>query len=592
MNIINFASSKKLIQQNVTQNMQTTDKYAVIFLLLLLIATALKAENTRDNAEAIPDSLLTEKHITRLYLNNPDQALHLLDEAEQRRIPNMEPFRINLLRSMVYGQKGMHYLKERYVRQALASDSVRLVPKRHLRALSQLVMALEQSNKYEEGIRTAEEAVTLARQLQQSATESEILSIIGRMYVGMARTEEGIEYMTKAINRLQNTEDVRELAQVSTAYGDLMSVLCDDGQLQKAIEAGQQRAEIIRRMSLLPGPPPGYIDQQYGYLYSKMAYFYLLNGQVQQAEEYFNHYLATNYAHSLAGQGESIPYLLKKKRYHEAIEISKKIQTLIQGQDTVNYNYLIILDRYAQAYRGLQQYALVDAFQQRITTLTNSIYAREKSSRAHEFAIIFDTQEKEAQITRQDYQISLQRILLYSISFAAVISLIFLWINCKNLRKIREKNRVAFRQIDEMMAQRERLRRAWQGEGLSSPDKEQDLHIFQKMENTLLSEKTFLNHDYRRENLMELTRMNKNRLTELIKECTGTTPNTYINHLRIEYAVKLMKTYPHYSIESIAADSGFKSKNTFYVAFRDVFGVTPNEYKKGQENKEVMEADK
>ena len=90
---------------------------------------------------------------------------------------------------------------------------------------------------------------------------------------------------------------------------------------------------------------------------------------------------------------------------------------------------------------------------------------------------------------------------------------------------------------------------------------------------------------------MELTRMNKNRLTDLIKECTGNTPNTYINRLRIEYAVKLMKTYPHYSIESIATDSGFKSKNTFYVAFRDVFGVTPNEYKKGQENKEVMEAD-
>lgn len=570
--------------------MQAIERYAIISLSLLLIVTTLKAENTRDNTEIIPDSIFTEKYITRLYLDNPDQALHLLDEAEIRRLPGMEPFRVNLLRGMVYGQKSMYHLKERYVRQALASDSVLLVPKRHLRALSQLVMALEQCNKYEEGIRTAQEALTLARQLQQSAIESEILSIIGRMYVGMARSEEGIEYMRQAINRLQDTENVRELAQISTAYGDLMGTLYDNGQLQEAIEAGHQRTEIIHRMSLLPGPPPGYIDQQYGYLYSKMAFFYLLAGQVRQAEECFTNFLATNYAHSLAGQGESIPYLLKRKRYREAIEINKKLQALVQNQDTVNYNYLIILDRYAQAYRGLQQYALVDAFQQRITTLTNRIYTREKASRAHELATIFDTQEKEAQITRQSYQISRQRIMLYSIGSLTVISLIFLLINGRNLRKIREKNRVAFRQIDEMMAQRERLRQAWQGEGLSSSDKEPN-QLFQKMEDTLLNEKTYLNPNYKRENLIEQTRMNKNLLTDVIKKCTGITPNAYLNRLRIEHAVKLMETHPHYSIESIAKDSGFNSKNTFYTAFHKVFGVTPNEYKKRERNKQLMEAD-
>lgn len=52
-----------------------------------------------------------------------------------------------------------------------------------------------------------------------------------------------------------------------------------------------------------------------------------------------------------------------------------------------------------------------------------------------------------------------------------------------------------------------------------------------------------------------------------------------------------MKTHPHYSIESIGTDSGFNSKNTFYTAFREVFDMTPNEYKKEQENKTVVTED-
>lgn len=612
--------------------MQTIERYAIISLFLLLIATALKAENIQSNAEAIPDSILTEKYITRLHLTDPDRALLLLNEAERRRTPGLEPFRIDLLRSMVYGSKSMYILRERYIRRALANDSVQLVPKRKLRALSQLAMTLEQRNMYEEGIRTANEALLLARQLEQSASESELLSIIGRMYAGMHRPNEGISYMKQAIARLQKTENVRELAQISTTYGDLMSILIDNNHLQEAIEAGLERAEIIRRMSLLQGPPPGYIDQQYGYLYSKMAYLFLQVRQPQKAAEAYRNYSATNYAKSPWGQSEALPYLIESGQHRKAIAINRNAQKLFEGQDTINNSYLIVLDRFARSYRGLQQHALADIYQKRATVLTDSIYAREKESRAQEFAVIFDTQEKEARIAQQDYQLNMQRTITYSVSIILVLSLVFLWINHKHLHKIREKNRIAVRQIDELLAQREQLRQVWQkeleqeeqkqeetGQEKSEPEKtkqqearkvseevketknietpkaspvqQQNRHIFQKMENSLLNGKSYLASDYGRDNLIELTKLNKNRLTEIIKECTGTTPNTYINRLRIEHSVHLMKIYPHHSIESIAQDSGFNSKNTYYAAFREVFGMTPNEYKKAQENKALTPPD-
>lgn len=590
--------------------MQIIEKYTVILLYLVFATPLLKADDTRNHAETIPDSLVNEKYITRIYLSEPKRALNLLDEAARRHLPGMEPFRINLLRSMVYESQNMYTLKEQYIRRALTSDSILLVPHRHLRALSQLAMALVQNNKYEEGIRIAHQGIDLARKLGQADSESGLLSLIGQMYLGMFRTDEGIEHMKQAIHLLEGTKNVHEMAQMSTTCGDLIAILTEHGRLHEAINTGLQRAEIIRNMSEMPGPPPGYIDQQYGFLYSKMAYTYLMNGQAEEAEDAFNKYLATNYARTPQGQGEGIPYLLKKQRYREAINANRKLQNIFQGQDTVSYRYLVVLNQYAEAYRGLRQYALADTYQLRTTTLTDSIYKREKAGHAHELVALFDTKEKEAQIAEQGYQLNLQRTLTGSVSLILILSLTFLWINYRHLCKIRgknriieEKNRAASRQINELLAQREQLRRTWQEELEKEEQKEQeaenneeetpsasnrqDRHIFQKMENTLLSEQVYLNPDYRRENLMELTHLNKNRLTDIIKECTGTTPNTYINHLRIEHAVHLMKTYPHYSIESIATDSGFNSKNTFYTAFREVFGMTPNEYKKEEESKAV-----
>lgn len=103
-------------------------------------------------ASTVPDSLLTEKYIRSIYISAPDSALHLLDEAEKRRLPSMPAFHIDILRSMVYESQAMYVLKERCLRRALQSDSVRLVPARRLRLLSQLSSTLDRLNRYEEGI--------------------------------------------------------------------------------------------------------------------------------------------------------------------------------------------------------------------------------------------------------------------------------------------------------------------------------------------------------------------------------------------------------------------------------------------------------
>ena len=131
--------------------MQITYYFRTSILVLACILPAFTPA-LASGASTVPDSLLTEKYIRSIYISAPDSALHLLDEAEKRRLPSMPAFHIDILRSMVYESQAMYVLKERCLRRALQSDSVRLVPARRLRLLSQLSSTLDRLNRYEEGI--------------------------------------------------------------------------------------------------------------------------------------------------------------------------------------------------------------------------------------------------------------------------------------------------------------------------------------------------------------------------------------------------------------------------------------------------------
>ena len=538
--------------------------YLALALTISLFSTA-STPNRYKTSASLPDSLLTEQHIRSIYYSLPDSALSLLDEAEARRLPHLPQFRIDMLRGTVYERQGMYHLKERYIRRALQSDSVQHTPLRKLQVLTQLVTALDRLNKYEEGIRICTEAIELAQEQGQKAKESELLFTLGRMYQGMKLDDKAFRYMYRSIELLQGTDNVRELAQLSTSYGDLSAYLAENERLDEAIALCEKRLDVISRMSLLPGPPPGYIDQQYGYLYSKLAWYYLQNGQSEKAAETARKYQSTGFAQSQAGQTEIVPYLLGTRQYHKV----------------------------------LKRPELADSYQQRITMLTDSIYAREKAGQAHEFAIIYQTQEKDAQIREAQHKLARQRVLFITTSFIAILLAILLWEKHLHLRRTRERNQIAARQIEELLAQKEELRKAYRRQPLhpedapneeppaaqantspSAADDEDNRRRFMQMEDALLTDLPFLNPDFNREDLMKITALSKNRLNPFLREYAGADGfSDYINRLRVEHSISMLKDNRMYSIDAIATASGFKSRNTYYVAFNKLLGMTPVQYR-------------
>ena len=552
-------------------------------------------------AQPVPDSVLSYWNIQNIYLRDPDYALQLLDSAEARNLPNLPLFKINRLRSMCYDVKGEYLLTEKYVRRQLEDDSIRSVPVRKLRTLTMLVNALSSQNKYEECIRYCKETIKLARELGRINSEGEMLFTMGNVYAGMNRLEESLDMYREGIDLLKNSDDVRDLAVLSTAYGELMTTLMWNKKVLEAIEIGKERERLVEHMSQMPGPPDGYIDQQYGYLYSKMAYALQLVERSEEAMHYYRQFQTTDFAHQSFTQGEIIPFLLQAGRYQEALKLNKADYEIFCSEyekDTVNYNYYVILDRFAQAYHGLKDYKRANAYLSRAFVLNDAIYTKEKESRAQEFATVFMLNEKDLQLAQMHLVAQRRNFQMIILCIVLVLACAFLGIVVYHLQIIRRRNLVAAKQIDELMLQRDDLRRACEramtfssiGSSSSSntnpKDSQKDsddpqMNSFLRMEYRVMEERLFLQPKFGRDDLLRLCNVSKNDLPRILRQYARVNNvSDYLNHLRVEYAVRLMHEKPNLSMDGIGKEAGFNSRSTFYRAFFKEFGMTPAQYLK------------
>lgn len=72
---------------------------------------------------------------------------------------------------------------------------------------------------------------------------------------------------------------------------------------------------------------------------------------------------------------------------------------------------------------------------------------------------------------------------------------------------------------------------------------------------------------------------NASYFSTVFKECFGKTPLEYINEIRIEKAVELIKK-SDMTIEEICHEVGYHNKNHFYKIFKSATGMTPNDFRK------------
>ena len=149
--------------------------FLYICFLFLVDNVFLMAQEKENNEQSSP---YTEQYITDIYMTEPDRALLLLDEAEEKRA--MLPARINDLRSMVYRNKYQCKLAFRYARRAYVQDSVaNNTPEHLLKMTIELADLASLLSEYEVSNRYVVEGIRLARNMNDEQAEAKLLFCMG-----------------------------------------------------------------------------------------------------------------------------------------------------------------------------------------------------------------------------------------------------------------------------------------------------------------------------------------------------------------------------------------------------------------------------
>ena len=108
---------------------------------------------------------------------------------------------------------------------------------------------------------------------------------------------------------------------------------------------------------------------------------------------------------------------------------------------------------------------------------------------------------------------------------------------------------------------------------------DKDEAMFREMHQKIVDGKLFLDPDFSRDKLVRLTLSNKNKVGQLLRVYAHNNFNGYVNELRVEYALKLLRRNPDITMKALCMDSGFNSQRTFYRFFQQKYGMTPLAYK-------------
>ena len=567
--------------------------YYLCFLLLGFLSLPVRAGEDNRGPEQY-----TREYIMKDYMKDPVRTLQLLDKAEVNSampLNIVDELRSAVYRNMYRNKSALYYARRAYVSDSLSHDN----PSHLLRMTVSMAELFSLLSEYKESMRYAVQGVELARELKDIQSECRLLFCMGENKRRLSFKEEGYLFFDQAIDLLDNSKNEDYETMLSYFYGVKMGYLIADKRSNEALEIGLQREKLLDRMSEQSKIRTDLLDLQFAYVYSKLAYLFHLTGDQKRAVVYYKNYQSTNAASTPDGKFDATPYLLLLGKYQAVVDNCRDFKEVMRQQDTLNSQYLSILNLEIQANVKLENYKTVINLQRDITAIKDSIYQREKQNAALELDALYELNEKEARISEQAFQLKIRTITLICILSGALLALFFLWRLWHQNCVIRNKNKALVKRINEQFSMQEEMDRSQLGveKDLSFPEKvedesgdneEQDKQmnkmIFEKLDYIIKRDKMYLSPDLSREELTRIVRMNNTRFAKMIKENTDTNLNGYINNLRLNYAIHLMKEQPDYTLRAIAESSGINSMPTFHQLFKGRTGMTPSEFKNAQKD--------
>ena len=443
--------------------------------MVAIIAVIVSCEHntkTSDFKSEHADSLIFEAGYQKDY----DRVLALADSFEQNgSISSMDA---NRWRGVAYYRQAQYRTSEFYYKKVIdgkietAQDSMAYV--KSARRLSELLLV---KGDYEGALRVAMPAV---KKLQETGYGSDIdyailLNNIGCCQLNLGHGEEAQESFYSArehyVNRWSTDSTARGLqeAVIGTVYTSLAYI--NTRRFDEAVYWIDRTEMLLGLYSEKPDARREYFDEYQGRIEIMRAVAMQGLNRTTEAAKAYKAFLQTEFSKTSTGRIYANDYLMAAGLYTEAADNYRYLDQMIEDwglEPSLDNIQLYLLPKLRANVEALRKDSVMAVSLQLCNALDSAIVKRKGDDTA-ELAIIYETQQKEAQIAIQQAEMARQRMISSLIALALVVVFfsIFIFFRYRSAKRLKhahqrleeahEKLQVAYNQLEETTAAKERI---------------------------------------------------------------------------------------------------------------------------------------
>ena len=516
------------------------------------------------------DTLYTARAAMLVYGTDPARALRIIDSALI--VGNVNAFEADYCRAKIYAHSPTdprHAEAIALCQDLLQRDSTRITSAstaENRMAVFQLLMDCYRVDRdYENWLKYAIELADLNRKrgneteaLRMEAEIGVVLTQLGRHDEGLAKLNEVIAVLdagAPSVDRMDAgiVARKRKIA-VLNEDGNFHAVIPEADAIIRKLEDYERRPEVYAEDSFRL-PPIGEDRVRYCQFYKAQAWGFLARAyacktpaDLAEARRYLQLFERSDYGHSFSGRRMVAPAWKALGEWDKLLAIDTEVEARM-GADTLSADYATLLKDRADAAMALGDPDRALAYMNRYSALQQELNRLLQESDAQEYAARYHANEQERKIQDAESRLARKNFILFAVVILMLISAAATYYYGRQRHKINEKNR--------------------------TPDPE----LFRTIDRIIREQRLYANASLQRQDILNRFSISRRTLSDLLAaHAGGQSLTAYINAMRLQDAVHLLRDEPGMSLSDIAENVGF-TPATFRDQFKRQFGMTPTEYR-------------
>lgn len=562
-------------------------EYILLLLLAIFVASCgVRNKNIQVYSTPKEKEVTLLRKITTIYIDKPKKALQMLDSAEQHRLIPIEE--IHNLRAMSYfygldnPQKALECANKGYSNAIENVDTLA-----QLNSLKVLVTVYYMQSHYTEVIIKSNEAIELALKIKDKESVAFFYMALGSAKSEIDNLNDALDYLNKSIEIYQTiVEDSARWATYDNmlyALTKQVDVYASNRFYDKAVSLIPRCLALLDYLKKSDSATIGLNDIREAELMAACSKAYYGAGETKKAEKCYEKLRLTKYGNTDHGIALAVPYLVNSGQYAEAlrcIKIKKKHMQKCHSIVTYYYNKVLLRNEF-KCYYNLNMYKEASFSANENMVMADSLRAREKKDYVRTVKKVFADRDIQLQLIKHEQKAETSQIVILLATILVVALGLLLAISIRYNNILRRKDRANLATMEELRKlYNERTRQHTDTIAVDeNEDDDEDRKMFVVIYNEIITRKLYLKPGFSRDDAISIVPMSMKQFSALFqKYSTGFV--SFVNNLRLEHSLELIRSNQEYTIEGIALDSGFSNRQTFHRLFVEKYGMTPTEYKR------------